>query len=110
MLVIQWACLFDESTLDTHFLKNKSYESETFTGSNPDTTKNENVDKWNPPRDQKTVKFFHIMNNEGWRFNKAIFPLTLDEHKIGKFYNSEWIGPSEVRVTSGQHLGGHYFR
>ena len=24
----------------------------------------------------------------------------------GKF---KWIGPSEVRATSGQHLGGHYF-
>ena len=24
--------------------------------------------------------------------------------------NMQKIGPSEVRATSGQHLGGHYFR
>ena len=43
---LDWQEEVDESTLDT-FLKNKSYESKTFTGSNPDTIVNENEEVFN---------------------------------------------------------------
>ena len=29
--------------------------------------------------------------------------------EINKIPKNKQIGPSEVRATSGQHLGGHYF-
>ena len=47
----------------------------------------------------------------GEHFLTSPFEHTVSSSKIVNTFSFQArIGPSEVRATSGQHLGGHYFR
>ena len=47
-----------------------------------------------------------------FKFQKLEFNIEIFKFKLEFELDLEFgsIGPSEVRATSGQHLGGHYFR